>query len=591
MAGQNTSILIKRSTGTTSPVSLKAGEFAYSYASNTLFLGTSTGTGVVNVGGLLYTQTIDAATSANTAGTLVKRDSNFGFYGALYGNANTATKLLNVRNFNVSSSDITSDSFPFDGTANVTLNSNLTTTGVTSGTYGGQSQIPVFTVDNKGRLTSASNVAISTTLTFNDDKGHTGSVNLLNDQLDVKASNGITSFASGNTLTISTDNTVLRSNTSSVGSQTIGTDLFISGNLVITGTQTYVNTSVVQTTDSMILLAANNTVGDVIDIGFVGRYNNGSSNLATGLVRDAGNKAYYLFAGVDANAISNANTIANNYFTTSNTATLYANINAPTITTGTFTATGQANTNANLGVGGNLYVSGNTVINGNTIITGSANTTGDLGVGNNLYVSNNSVINGGSYVVGAYTGSYIDGIVVDYVTGRGRISVGAADAISFYNGGVGSSLLMNLTSSGIITTATWQGQTIQTLYGGTGQTAFTSGAILVGNGTGSLQTLANTSLSTTGTGAQNNTITSVTVDAYGRTTALTYSQILGLTVPQGGTGVSSFTANGIVYGNGSGSMQVTAAAGVADQTWSNQLLTTTNAGVPVWTTTLDGGSF
>jgi hypothetical protein len=38
-------------------------------------------------------------------------------------------------------------------------------------------------------------------------------------------------------------------------------------------------------------------------------------------------------------------------------------------------------------------------------------------------------------------------------------------------------------------------------------------------------------------------------------------------------------------------MGVTAAAGTADQTWSNQVLTTTNAGVPVWTTALDGGTF
>jgi hypothetical protein len=36
---------------------------------------------------------------------------------------------------------------------------------------------------------------------------------------------------------------------------------------------------------------------------------------------------------------------------------------------------------------------------------------------------------------------------------------------------------------------------------------------------------------------------------------------------------------------------VTAAVGGADQTWSNQLLTVTNTGTPVWTTTLDGGKF
>ena len=47
----NTSIRIKRSSSTSSPISLLSGEFAYSYQSNTLFLGTSDGSGVVNVGG------------------------------------------------------------------------------------------------------------------------------------------------------------------------------------------------------------------------------------------------------------------------------------------------------------------------------------------------------------------------------------------------------------------------------------------------------------------------------------------------------------------------------------------------------------
>ena len=71
----------------------------------------------------------------------------------------------------------------------------------------------------------------------------------------------------------------------------------------------------------------------------------------------------------------------------------------------------------------------------------------------------------------------------------------------------------------------------------------------------------------------------------------TYSAISGLTVGQGGTGQSSFATNGIIYGNGTDGLQITAAAGSSDQTWSNQILTTTNAGVPVWTSTLDGGQF
>ena len=80
MAISNTSILIKRSLTTGRPSALNAGEFAYSYVSNTLFIGVPGGNGVVNVGGLYYTSTLDSATNANTVNTLVRRDEGGSFY-------------------------------------------------------------------------------------------------------------------------------------------------------------------------------------------------------------------------------------------------------------------------------------------------------------------------------------------------------------------------------------------------------------------------------------------------------------------------------------------------------------------------------
>ena len=70
-----------------------------------------------------------------------------------------------------------------------------------------------------------------------------------------------------------------------------------------------------------------------------------------------------------------------------------------------------------------------------------------------------------------------------------------------------------------------------------------------------------------------------------------------LQVEFGGTGVSTFTANGIVFGNGTSPMSITAAANMgapgtgSDATTSYQVLTVTSAGVPVWTNTIDGGTF
>jgi hypothetical protein len=64
-----------------------------------------------------------------------------------------------------------------------------------------------------------------------------------------------------------------------------------------------------------------------------------------------------------------------------------------------------------------------------------------------------------------------------------------------------------------------------------------------------------------------------------------------LAVTSGGTGQTSFTQSGIIYGSGSSSLGVTALAGASDQTWSNQILTVNNSGVPIWSSTMDGGTF
>jgi len=66
-----------------------------------------------------------------------------------------------------------------------------------------------------------------------------------------------------------------------------------------------------------------------------------------------------------------------------------------------------------------------------------------------------------------------------------------------------------------------------------------------------------------------------------------------LAVQYGGTGRSTFVPNGIVFGDNANQLQVTEAAGSADINTSYQVLTVTDGGddTPIWTDTLDGGSF
>ena len=66
-----------------------------------------------------------------------------------------------------------------------------------------------------------------------------------------------------------------------------------------------------------------------------------------------------------------------------------------------------------------------------------------------------------------------------------------------------------------------------------------------------------------------------------------------LEVQYGGTGASTFTENGILYGDTTNPVQVTDAAGTSDATESFQVLTVTSDSdaTPIWTDTIDGGSF
>jgi hypothetical protein len=83
------------------------------------------------------------------------------------------------------------------------VNIDLDNTAVTPATYGSSTAIPVITIDQQGRITSASTQNISTTLTISDDTSSTVDITLGSDTLKVSGtSNEIETSISGDTLTI-----------------------------------------------------------------------------------------------------------------------------------------------------------------------------------------------------------------------------------------------------------------------------------------------------------------------------------------------------------------------------------------------------
>lgn len=662
MAISNTYVQIKRSTATSKPSTLNSGELAYSYVSNTLFIGTSSGGASFNIGGQLYTSTIDSATNLNTVNTLVKRDAtgnaSFGtVIGNLSGYASSANQLTNAQNFSISGGDITATAQSFNGTSGVVLNASLNNiTGLTAGTYGSTTAVPQITVAANGRVTAISTLSSGISATSNFTvSGNTGSSLFYTGNTFYIQGAGGSGITTAETTTgtngvnaqiiINTDTTIARTNTSAVGTQIFNTDISLPtnnmsvggtltvSNLAISGNITYANgISTLNITDPIIYLASNNS-GNLVDIGFVGHFvgtghsGDTSHYQHTGFVRDYNDNKWKLFSNVSIEPTTTVTFDGNTYYDTIKVGGI--DLSSGSITSaGSISATSLSLTNAltvaNGGTGATTFTTGNALIYNGTSFASLANVTSYSSQGSASYVpvittdaygrvtsiTNTQISISASQISSGTLGITYGGTGSSSFTSGQRIVYNGTSLISQTNTGTptltgtlsqsNTITALNFNNYGEVTSFTASSIAIDTSQittgtlgitrGGTGASSFNTNQLINYNGT-SFASVANVTPTVTGSLTTNNTITSLTIDGYGRVTAYTGSAISGLTVGQGGTGLSTATLNGIVYGNGTGALGVTVAAGTSDQTWSNQILTVNTSGVPVWSSTLDGGSF
>lgn len=251
-----------------------------------------------------------------------------------------------------------------------TINVNLNTSGVTAGTYGSASQVPQIVIDAQGRITSSSNVSVAGVSAFNY---HTGNANF---QI-------LTSDGGSLTATIGQH----LGTSASVSFQ----DLTVTGNVTFTGNTTTISANNLIVEDNIIQIGKDN-VTDVVDLGFIGHYNNGA-NVHTGLFRDATDSTWKFFQNYPIEPATNTN------IDTSNASFQFANVTAHNITAnGTFSGSGASLTSIP-----NSATTANTSNGASTIV--SRNSSGGVGISYFSETVNVVTLSGGNTALDWNSGS------------------------------------------------------------------------------------------------------------------------------------------------------------------------------------------
>ena len=182
---------------------------------------------------------------------------------------------------------------------------------------------------------------------------------------------------------------------------------------------------------------------------------------------------------------------------------------------------------------------------------------------------------------------------IDVIGTINRITVNAdsIDIDSNYGGQA------TITTVGVINTGVWSASTVAVAYGGTGVTTSTGTGSVVLNTSPALTTPTITTptlitpvLGTPSSGNfSSGTFTWPTFNQNTSGTAAGLSATLA--VGSGGTGVTSLTTNGIVFGNGTSALGSTNAGTWDADNLIGPLLSISSSGTPVWTNEINGGTY
>ena len=126
-----------------------------------------------------------------------------------------------------------------------TITVEIDKTGVTAGSYGGATAIPVLQINDEGQVTSATTATVASTLNLDNDSGSTGSVALLTQSLHIAGGEGIDVLLSGQTFLVKGEDA---SNSNKGVAKFDATNFVVTGGNVVLKDSSVANTQLVNST-------------------------------------------------------------------------------------------------------------------------------------------------------------------------------------------------------------------------------------------------------------------------------------------------------------------------------------------------------
>lgn len=414
----NNLIQIKRSATAAVPASLANGELAFTSNGNVLYIGSPNGS-IVAISGARFPGTLTAnqALVANSTSSINEIRAGTANVGAIYANGSlgTAGQVL--------TSNSTGIYWSVAATGNGTVTSVGTGSGLTGGLITNSGTISVLA--NNGIVANSAGVFVraGTGVTVNATGVHIGQAvettsdvtfNRITATGNVALGDAITDLVSINgsvntNIMPSANNTYLLGNNSLRWSEIHAANVHsntgyfdgsvqIGGNLSVLGTTFTTSANNLIVDDSLIQLAANNIISDLLDIGFYGSYNDTgvAPHEHTGLFRDASDGGLYkLFSGLQDSPTNLVNTAGVGY----TIATLQAYLAAGAFTSNATTVAITANASVNVAIIANTLTL-STALAGTSGGTGRTTTTNNaLLVGNSTNGYNELTLSVGGYVL------------------------------------------------------------------------------------------------------------------------------------------------------------------------------------------------